>query len=132
MYRMYDPNSGEHFYSGSTAERDFLVENGWSYEGVGFNFPEEGNPVLRLYDPVYGEHLYTMDRDEGNALLAKGWQYEGVAFNSATVAEVPQYRLHNPNAKRGGYHFTGSEEERDWLISLGWIDQGIGWYSSFD
>jgi len=52
-----------------------------------------------------------------------------VAFNSAGTDEVPQYRLHNPNAKRGGYHFTGSPEERDLLISLGWIDQGIGWYS---
>ena len=37
--------------------------------------------------------------------------------------QVPQYRLHNPNAKRGGYHFTGSTEERDLLISFGWILQ---------
>jgi hypothetical protein len=30
----------------------------------------------------------------------------------------------------GRYHFTSSQEERDWLISLGWIDEGLGWYSS--
>ncbi len=132
MFRMYDPNSGEHFYSGAELERDFLVEAGWHYEGVGFNFPEEGAPVHRLYDPVHGEHLYTMDEAEMNKLLAEGWNYEGVAFNSAGSGEVPQYRLHNPNAKRGGYHFTGSEVERDLLISLGWIPQGIGWYSCVD
>ncbi len=132
MYRMYDPNSGEHFYSGSELERDFLVEAGWQYEGVGFNFPVEGDPVYRLYDPVHGEHLYTMDEAEKNKLLDEGWQYEGVAFNSAGTDEVPQYRLHNPNAKRGGYHFTGSDVERDFLISLGWILQGIGWYSCVD
>ncbi len=132
MHRMYDPNSGEHFYSGSELERDFLVEAGWHYEGVGFNFPEEGAPVHRLYDPVHGEHLYTMDEAEMNKLLDEGWQYEGVAFNSAGTDEVPQYRLHNPNAKRGGYHFTGSDVERDFLISLGWILQGIGWYSCVD
>ncbi len=129
MYRMYDPNSGEHFYSGSELERDFLVEAGWHYEGVGFNFPVEGDPVHRLYDPEFGEHLYTMDEEEMNMLLDKGWNYEGVAFNSAGSDEVPQYRLHNPNAKRGGYHFTGSEVERDLLISFGWEYEGIGWYS---
>ncbi len=132
MHRMYDPNSGEHFYSGSELERDFLVEAGWHYEGVGFNFPEEGAPVHRLYDPVHGEHLYTMDEAEKNKLLDEGWQYEGVAFNSAGNDEVPQYRLNNPNAKRGGYHFTGSDVERDFLISLGWIPQGIGWYSCLE
>ncbi len=129
MYRMYDPNSGEHFYTGSTEERDFLVNAGWNYEGVAFNFPEIGAPVYRLYNPVSGDHLYTMDEDERSQLLAEGWNDEGVAFNSAGEDGVPQYRLWNPNATRGAWHFTGSTEERDYLISLGWQDQGIGWYS---
>ena len=130
MFRMYDPNSGEHFYTGSTVERDNLVAVGWQYEGVGFTFPlTTGDPVHRLYDPVYGEHLYTMDVEEMNELLAKGWNYEGIAFNSGFENEVPQYRLHNPNETRGAYHFTASIEERDHLISLGWEYQGIGWYS---
>ena len=129
MFRMYDPSCGEHFYTGSEEERDILIEEGWNYEGVGFNFPVAGAPVHRLYDPVYGEHLYTMDEDEMNRLLAQGWNYERVAFNSGGEDEVPQYRLHNPNAKRGAYHFTGEAEERDHLISLGWEYQGIGWYS---
>ena len=130
MFRMYDPNSGEHFYTGSDVERDNLIAAGWNYEGVGFTFPlTTGDPVHRLYDPVYGEHLYTMDVEEMNMLLAQGWNYEGIAFNSGFENEVPQYRLHNPNATRGAYHFTASLEERDMLISLGWEYQGIGWYS---
>ena len=130
MFRMYDPNSGEHFYTGSTEERDNLVAVGWQYEGVGFTFPlTTGDPVHRLYDPATGEHLYTMDVEEMNMLLAQGWNYEGIAFNSGFENEVPQYRLHNPNATRGAYHFTASLEERDMLISLGWEYQGIGWYS---
>ena len=64
-----------------------------------------------------------------NMLLASGWNYEGIAFNSGFENEVPQYRLHNPNATRGAYHFTASIEERDMLISLSWEYQGIGWYS---
>jgi len=130
MYRMYDPNSGEHFYTGSVEERDFLVSEGWQYEGIGFTFPlTTGKPVHRLYDPVTGEHLYTMDEAEKEKLIAEGWNYEGVAFNSGFENEVPQYRLHNPNETRGAYHFTASIEERDFLISLGWEYQGIGWYS---
>ena len=61
--------------------------------------------------------------------LSAGWNYEGIAFNSGFENEVPQYRLHNPNATRGAYHFTASTQERDFLISVGWEYQGIGWYS---
>jgi len=132
MMRMYDPNSGEHFYTGSTEERDNLIAAGWNYEGIGFSFPANvGDPVYRLYEPQFGEHLYTMDAAEMQMLLDAGWNYEGIAFNSATSYEVAQYRLHNPNANRGAYHFTGSEEERDFLISVGWEYQGIGWYSAW-
>ena len=130
MFRMYDPNSGEHFYTGSIEERQNLINAGWKYEGVGFTFPlTTGKPVHRLYDPITGEHLYTMDENEKNMLLARGWNYEGIAFNSGFENEVPQHRLHNPNATRGAYHFTASIEERDDLIRAGWEYQGIGWYS---
>ena len=130
MFRMYDPNSGEHFYTGSMEERQNLESVGWQYEGVGFTFPlTTGKPVYRLYDPVTGEHLYTMDEAEKATLMAAGWNYEGIAFNSGFENEVPQYRLHNPNETRGAYHFTASIEEREYLISLGWEYQGIGWYS---
>ena len=129
MFRMYDPNSGEHFYTGSEVEKSDLLVAGWNYEGIGFSFPVVGAPVYRLYDPVYGEHLYTMDIDEVNYLIGEGWNNEGIAFNTAPETEVPQYRLHNPNEKRGAYHFTSSTEERDNLLAVGWEYQGIGWYS---
>jgi len=70
-----------------------------------------------------------MDVNEKDALLAAGWNYEGIAFNSGFENEVPQYRLHNPNATVGAYHFTASAEERDNLLNAGWEYQGIGWYS---
>ena len=125
---MYNPNSGEHFYTGSMEERKNLENAGWKYEGVGFTFPATtGKPVYRLYDK-FGtmEHLYTMDEAEKEKLLAEGWILEGVAFNSGREDEVPQYRLHNPNATIGAYHFTASVEEKDSLIAAGWEYQGIG------
>lgn len=36
MYRLYNPNSGEHFYTGSAEERAMLVEAGWHYEDIGW------------------------------------------------------------------------------------------------
>lgn len=134
MYRMYNPNSGEHFYTGSVEERDNLINAGWNYEGVGFTFPRTtGGPVYRLYDRHNTcEHLYTMDEAEKNALIAAGWEIEGVAFNSAYETEVPQYRLHNPNVTIGAYHFTASLTEKNNLIAAGWEYQGIGWYTCGD
>ena len=130
MFRMYNPNTGEHFYTGSTVERDNLIEAGWRYEGVGFTFPANtGAPVYRLFQPSTGEHLYTMDKAEKEKLEAEGWNYEGIAFNSAYDTEAVQHRLHNPNATVGAYHFTFSEEEKQNLIDAGWEYQGIGWYS---
>ena len=131
MYRLYDPFSGEHFYTGSMEERQMLEANGWKYEGVGFTFPySSGKPVYRLYDRNQThEHLYTMDEEEKDALIAAGWEFEGIAFNSCPREEVPQYRLRNPNTTCGAYHFTASEEERDTLIAAGWIYEGIGFYT---
>ena len=130
MYRMYNPNTGEHFYTGSLEERQVLEAAGWKYEGVGFTIcANTGDPVFRMYNPNGGEHLYTMDEAEVNTLLAAGWKKEGIAFNSCPTKEVPQYRLFNPNATIGAYHFTASVEEKEVLLAAGWQDQGIGFYS---
>ena len=129
MYRLYNPNSGEHFYTGSVEERENLVVAGWIYEGVAWNAPvKTGEPVYRLYNPVNPDHHYTMSAEERDNLVAAGWIYEGVAWNSASPSNLPQYRLYNPNALTGIHHYTGSIEERDNLVAVGWIYEGIGWY----
>ena len=132
MYRLYNPNSGEHFYTGSIEERDMLVDAGWNYEGIAWNAPiYTGAPVYRVYNPNSGDHHYTMSQDEVDMLVDLGWQYEGVAWNSAPVDHpeaLPLYRLYNPNADCGSHHYTGSIEERDNLVSLGWHYEGIGWF----
>ncbi len=142
-YRLYNPNSGEHFYTGSRKEALILIEAGWNFEGPGFVNPTTGNAVYRLYNSKLGDHLYTNDVDEINSLINGGdWKFDDgadgthwvPAFPSADSSTgKPMYRLYNPNAwdsgKAGAFHFTMSKEERDHLKSLGWIDEGIGWYS---
>lgn len=34
MYRLYNPNSGEHFYTASDEERWHLIDVGWNDEGT--------------------------------------------------------------------------------------------------
>ena len=129
MYRLYNQNSGEHFYTGSVQERDMLIGAGWQYEGIAWNAPiKYGTPVYRLYNPNSGDHHYTMSAEERDMLVDVGWKYEGIAWNSASSSKIPMYRLYNPNADCGSHHYTGSEEERDYLVSLGWHYEGIGWY----
>lgn len=129
MYRMYNPNSGEHFYTKREEERDYLIHAGWNYEGIAWNAPQTSNiPVYRLYNPNAGDHHYTVNADERDMLVLVGWLYEGIGWYSADTNQIPLYRLYNPNAECGTHHYTTNEEERDYLIELGWRSEGIGWY----
>ena len=127
LYRVYNPNSGEHFYTLSADEKDHLVSVGWRYEGITGNQPEKsGEIVYRLYNANEGDHHYTTSSAERDHLVSVGWLAEGTAFHSGGAIGV--YRLYNPNAKAGAHHYTPSALERDQLVDLGWQAEGIGWY----
>lgn len=126
MYRLYNPNSGEHFYTANSIERDKVKHAGWRYEGIGWQAPKKGNPVYRLYNPNAGDHHYTPHASEKNHLIKVGWHYEGISWYSG--GDKPLYRLYNPNAKAGTHHYTLSKGERDQLIKRGWHNEGTGWY----
>jgi len=128
MYRLYNPNSGEHFYTASANERDVLKQAGWTYEGIGWTAPASGNPVYRLYNANAGDHHYTMNEGEKNALVAVGWKYEGIGWYSDPAQGAALYRQYNPNAKAGSHNYTTSKAENDALVKLGWQAEGIGWY----
>ena len=129
MQRLYNPNSGEHFYTASTFERDHLVSVGWNHEGVGWTAPETSNtPVFRLYNANAGDHHYTTSEVERNHLIDVGWDDEGIGWYSDDAQGVALHRQYNPNAVAGSHNYTTSEVERDHLIGVGWNDEGIAWY----
>lgn len=129
MYRLYNPNSGEHFYSSSKSERNSLVSAGWEYEGIGWVAPTSGTPVYRLYNPCAGDHVYTADSGERDTLKNAGWKYEGICWYSDTDQTCPVYRQYNPNASSGSHNFTTSDDEKSSLIDAGWTDEGVAWYA---
>ncbi len=150
MNRLYNPNSGEHFYTKDLNEKDVLVGLGWQDEGIGWVAPTEekgDKPVYRLYNPNAGDHHYTMNSRERDALVSAGWKAEGIGWYSAnetstiwTAKETGQnevvsyglglFREYNPNAKAAGSHnYTLNEAENDFLCSIGWVPEGIAWYA---
>lgn len=129
MYRLYNPNSGEHFFTKNASEKDYLASIGWNYEGVAWTAPETSNtPVYRLYNANGGEHHYTTSASERDMLIGVGWSYEGIGWYSDDSQQVPLYRVYNPNAYSNNHHYTTDINEKNFLVSLGWRYEGIGWY----
>ncbi|WP_159722603.1 hypothetical protein [Enterococcus sp. CSURQ0835] len=129
MHRLYNPNSGEHFYTASTHERDSVRNAGWKYENIGWYAPKEGQPVYRMYNPNAEDHHYTTAAAERDQLKTVGWKYEGIAWQSGGT--IPVYRLYNPNATAAGaHHYTTEVHERDELKKIGWNDEGTGFYAA--
>ena len=129
MHRLYNPNSGEHFYTANLNEKEYLVKCGWKDEGVAWIAPKTSNaPVYRLYNANAGDHHYTLNAREREVLIGLGWKDEGTGWYSASESGVPLYRQYNPNAQAGSHNYTTSKKENDYLKSVGWHEEGIGWY----
>jgi hypothetical protein len=158
MYRLYDTNTGEHFYTASLQERN-IVSNypGWVYEGIAWYAPAEGMegavPVYRLYDNLNpncsGDHHYTTSAYERDLCIGWGWTYEGIGWYSYEPIELTEeqkydeafllendmiglYRVYdtsNPSVvKKGRHHYTVSLNERNILLRAGWNDEHMAWY----
>lgn len=125
MYRLYNPNTGEHFYTASMEERESVWNAGWRYEGMSWYAPKSGAPVYRLYNKNAGDHHYTTSASEKDYLVSVGWSYEGVAWRSG--GSSPLYRAYNPNAIAGAHHYTTNKAEIDSIVAAGWKYEGKAW-----
>ncbi|GAB2026763.1 hypothetical protein [Lactovum odontotermitis] len=128
LFRMYNPNSGEHFYTVNIAEALNVLVAGWNYEGtLGSTQMSGAVAVYRLYNPNTtgpGAHYYTVNTNEVKNLVSLGWKAENVAFIDAGPASI--YVVYNPNS---GEHFlTNSTDEVSHLLSLGWSEGYIGFH----
>ena len=131
MYRLYNPNSGEHFYTGDLVEARSVAEAGWRWEGVGWVAPKTSDsPVYRLYNPNAGDHHYTTEKKEHDNLVSLGWRDEGIGWYSDAKDQLPVYRQYNPNAVAGAHNFTKDASEDAYLGEVGWNREGIAWYAT--
>lgn len=129
IYRVYNPNSGEHLHTMNWHEKENLVRHGWRYEGVSMKVGSSGRELYRAYNPNTGEHLWTLNWNEIKNVTRHGWRYEGVAWRTPWSG-LPMYRVFNPNARNAGsHHYTLLQSERDNLKRRGWRDEGVAWYA---
>lgn len=101
MYRLYNPNSGEHFYTSSIVERDHLISVGWNDEGIGWYSDEEQLvPLFRQYNPnaIAGSHNYTTSQVENDSLVLVGWNGEGIGWYGVGKAPVDA-NVTDPNTR---------------------------------
>lgn len=75
IHRLYNLNTGRHYYTTSNGERDYLVSlSGWRFErDEGYLFPSAtsgATEVFRLYNTLSGAHLYTTNAAMKDAILA--------------------------------------------------------------
>ncbi|UNT96706.1 trypsin-like peptidase domain-containing protein [Allobaculum mucilyticum] len=127
VYRVYNPNSSEHFYTIDATEKTSLVQMGWQDEGNAWATSSSGVPIYRLYNKNGGEHHYTSDVAEKNGLVNLGWTYEKVAWYAPQSDAYPVYRMYNPNQNSNNHHYTISAREKDALINMGWTNEGVAW-----
>ncbi len=131
MYRLYNPNSGEHFYTSSLYEAQHVASVGWQWEGIGWVAPTANErPVFRLYNPNAGDHHYTLSAYERDHLVSVGWSYEGIGWYSDSGDQVAVLREYNPNAAAGAHNFTTSPYEDSYLGRVGWSREGTAWYAT--
>ncbi len=130
VYRLYNPNTGEHFYTSSKVEQTQLLHIGWQDEGIGWSAPTTGANVYRLYNPNVkgGDHYYTESLTEKNMLIKAGWHYDGIFWHSGGT--VPVYVAYNPNAISGAHNFTTNLAEQNGLLKVGWKYGTTAWYAT--
>lgn len=130
VYRLYNHNTGEHFYTKNQAEQQQLSTHGWNYEGIGWYSATNGAPVYRVYNPnsVGGDHYYTMSKYEAQSLVSKGWKWDDkgqAVFYSAGNSNL--YVAYNPNAQSGSHNYTSNTFEQKSLLSKGWTYGKVAW-----
>jgi hypothetical protein len=119
VYRLYNPNNGQHMFTSSYDEAQALSDAGWTDEGVGWKYGDGGR-VYRLYNAGSGDHFFTTGLLEVVESVMAGWKLEGVGFKQGS--NTPVYRLYNKNS--GQHFYTTNASERDSLKNNGWTDEG--------
>lgn len=140
IYRFYSTDTGTHFYTASSNERDTIISASGSmnYEGIAFKSASSTASlsdlvsVYRLYNTATGTHLYTTSEDERANLTnnSPDFNYEGIAYNayaSDNGSNAALYRFFNSTT--GTHFYTASEAEKTELQTVGLLTyEGIAYY----
>lgn len=132
FYRLYNPNSGDHFYTSDTNEVKSAKNYGYVEESWASQIYSEQRPdtiaLHRMYNQKTGDHFYTSDINEVTTAKKLGYLDEGNAgyiYNSQKEGTVPLYRLFNSAA---GDHFYTEDANLENAMRYGYKYEGIAGY----
>jgi hypothetical protein len=126
FYKLYNPNTGEHFYTTSESEMAKLLTN-YSYESERvacrvYKAAKSGVvPFYRFWNTQTGKHFFTASEGEKKKLIdyySSVFKYEGIAcylFNTQTTNTLPFYRLYN--RQNDDHFYTINESEKNNLLT---------------
>ncbi|WP_323797118.1 hypothetical protein [Nisaea sp.] len=124
IYRFFNTESGVHFYTSSTVERDNVISNlpVYTYEGVAFSVSESDATASSVYRFLKSDntHFYTISDLEKWTIQTSNpsYQLEGVAYEAATVSnsynDTALYRFFN--TQTGTHFYTVDTNERDSVL----------------
>ena len=144
VYRAYNKNNGDHYFTANKTTYDDLVKIGWNAEGSPYStltidgvkydsakgayYRADGNRILgqaiySVYNRYTGEHLLTASKTEADNLPA-GWENEGPAFFAPQGATTDVYRLYNPYTHGPAHVYTGLKEYNN-IVKAGWKGEDI-------
>ena len=135
LYRVYNPNNGDHYFTTDKNEYEALVAMGWQAEGVRYqvvninvNVTDDdankdrlhafGTEIWSVYNPNTGEHLLT-EEGEADALAQVGWIKEDPKFYTVQNGSESVVRVYNPNTN-GPAHLYTDASEANGLAKIGW------------
>jgi hypothetical protein len=139
VYRLYLASGNLHKWVATMAERDSLINQGYSYEGVAFTsispFAQEKAPatgqslVYRFRDMPGGDHFWTADVYERDQMIQAGYHYEGSVMRASQASTVkPVYRLYSTTLH--DHLYTTDNWEYSVLASQGWTKEGVSMYTN--
>lgn len=97
IHRLRNPNSGRHYYTSNTAEKDFLTQIGWIYERAdGFIFGTQlpnTVEIFKIYNRNTGVHVYVDNTTARDAILrlSPTWELQtslGFAFHVQATGAI--------------------------------------------
>ena len=130
--RLFQAETGHHFYTSSSIEASSAVAAGYVEEGVPFSNEQVHSGVVdvfRFFHPQTGDHFYTTNVAERDLLSTNAaYNYEGVGF-SALAESTPGadaiYRFYS--ADLGNHLYTANMTEG---LLAGYAYEGVAWYSA--
>ena len=125
IYRFFNVDTGTHFLSGSTVERDSVINNldSFNFEGPTFRAADPTNAaadtVFRFFNTQTGTHFFTQSTIERDNILdtLPQFSFEGEAYKGYTEqidGSIPLYRFFN--TQTGTHFYTAAEAEKDSII----------------